>query len=103
MLLSGWTPAIFISLGNAGARRFISARYFGFTDWGICGRGKEYKAQSEHARTASSLFCASHHFNRRHQRRRLTAAGWPLQPFNPSLEDCPGALNSRWPLRVWTG
>jgi len=69
MLLSGRTPAIFISLGNAGAAALISAGYFGFTDWGICGRSTDHKAQSEHSRTASSLFCASHHFNRRHQRR----------------------------------
>ena len=97
MLLSGRTPAIFISLGNAGARRFISARYFGFTDWGICGRGKEYKAQSEHARTASLLFCASHHLNRRHQRRGANSRRLAPSTFNPSLEDCPGALNSRLP------
>jgi len=79
MLLSGRTPTIFISLGNAGARRLISARYFGFTDWGICGRTTDYKAQSEHARTASSLFCALHHFTDATNAGGLTAAGWPLE------------------------
>src|SRR5262249_16618973 len=75
----------------------ISAGYFGSTDWGICGRSAEYKAQSEHARTASSLFCASHHFNRRHQRRGANSRRPAPSTFNPSLEDCPGALNSRLP------
>ena len=77
MLLSSRTPAIFISLGNAGARRFNLAEYFGFTDWGICDRSTDHKAQPEHARTASSLFCISTDAT---NAGGLTAAGWPLQP-----------------------
>jgi hypothetical protein len=90
MLLSGRTPAISILLGNAGARRDI------FTDWGICGRSTEYKVQSEHARTASSLFALTS-FQPTPPTPGANSRRLAPSTFNPSLEDCPGALNSRLP------
>ena len=92
MLLSGRTPAIFISLGNAGARRFNLGGIFWFMR-------QKHRVQSPIRTRKNSVLIVLRLTSFQPTPPTPGANSRRLAPstFNPSLEDCPGALNSRLP------